>query len=90
MTPVPGWWCPICRTAEIPHWSAVGPLRVGPWHPHGEGPYPSMHALVAAEVDGPAPVEVETPWWPGGTTDGMEIVVRDQGQYRTIEVGEPV
>jgi hypothetical protein len=91
VTPVPGWWCPICQTIEIPHWTTVGPLRVGPWHPFGEGAHPSMHGLVpAAEVHGLLPVEVEMAWWPAGTTTGMEIVIRERGQYRTVEAGEPV
>jgi hypothetical protein len=68
---VTGWWCPMCRATIEPEWVAVADVAL-PFHRAGE----SMHAIRL-----PAGYSRQY----GKQRIQREVVVREDGQYRTVE-----
>jgi hypothetical protein len=70
-----GFWCEFCKQLVEPEWRAVAGVEVA-MHRHGD----DGHGCHRAEVES---------WGDGGTAiHAYEVVVRENGQYGTVEPGE--
>lgn len=77
MTTTTGYWCPMCKALVEPEWRSIAGVELA-MHRHGD----SWHGVHRAETDS---------WGDDRTvTSVYELVVRENGQFKTIEPGEVI